>query len=209
MKNNMQQNEVSESALADKELVRIALNTKSTLVLEKLMNKYRKTVYYMMNKMVRHSDDAEDLTLEAFAKAFNKLDKYNFEFAFSTWLFKIATNNAIDFLRKKRLVTVSIFSDNEEQGSMGRIIQYKSDWPNPEECFIKKERAAVIQNYLDKVRGQYKVILEKRYIDELSYEEIAIEMQMPMGSVKANISRAKEKFNQIIMSAQPTLYNSF
>ena len=92
---------LSEKAQKDYELV-IEPPKKDQQAFAELMDKYKDSIYYMLLKMVNNNDDAEDLTLEAFGKAFNRLHQYTPNFAFSTWLFKIATNNCIDFLRKKK-----------------------------------------------------------------------------------------------------------
>jgi RNA polymerase sigma-70 factor (ECF subfamily) len=93
---------LSEKAQKDYELVQRATKGKDQQAFSDLMEKYRDPIYYMLLKMVNNNDDAEDLTLEAFGKAFNRINQYTPNFAFSTWLFKIATNNCIDFLRKKK-----------------------------------------------------------------------------------------------------------
>ena len=93
---------LSTKAVYDYNLVMLALNNGDQKAYAELLQRYNESVYFMMMKMCNNKDDAEDLTIEAFGRAFKKLEQYNPEFAFSTWLFKIASNNAIDFLRRKK-----------------------------------------------------------------------------------------------------------
>ena len=103
----MEVKQKSARAKEDYELVKLAIR-KDQRAFKKLMARYKDSIYFMVLKMVHNKNDAEDVTLESFGKAFNKLDKYDTKYAFSTWLFKIATNNCIDFIRKKRLQTTSL-----------------------------------------------------------------------------------------------------
>lgn len=158
------------------------------------MDKYRESLYFLILKMVHNRDDAEDLIQEAFSKAFNSLVNYNAEFAFSTWLFKIATNNCIDFLRKKRLQTVSLDQsrDDGEEERVGVSAQVMDQSLTPEEQVMKQQRVLRIREAVEKLSPKYKMLIELRYFDELSYEEIAERMDIPLGTVKAQLFRAKE-----------------
>jgi len=165
-----------------------------------LMNKYRDSIYYMVLKMVHNRDDAEDLTIEAFGKAFKNLSKYSPNYAFSTWLFRIATNNAIDFIRKKRLDTTSIdrsiSGDDEEGSSFAATIKGKN--LDPEEEFIKQQRMNLMREVTEKLNDKYKILIELRFFKEYSYEEIAQELNLPLGTVKAQLFRAKELLYNIL-----------
>lgn len=156
------------------------------------MARYKDSIFFMVLKMVHNRDDAEDITIESFGKAFNRLDKYDAKYAFSTWLFKIATNSCIDFIRKKRLETTSIDQTfgNDEGDEMS--IDIKSDSLNPEEKYMRKQRSISVRGTLEKLDEKYKVLIEMRYYQELSYEEIAQELNIPLGTVKAQLFRAKE-----------------
>ena len=160
----------------------------------RIMDKYRESLYFLILKMVHNRDDAEDLIQEAFRKAFNSLSNYNADFAFSTWLFKIATNNCIDFLRKKRLQTVSLDQsrDDGEEERVGISAQVMDQSLTPEEQVMKQQRVTRIREAVDKLSPKYKMLIELRYFDELSYEEIAERMDIPLGTVKAQLFRAKE-----------------
>lgn len=102
-----------------------------------LMVRYKDSIYFMILKMVNNKEDAMDLMVETFAKAFEKLEKYQPDYAFSTWLFRVATNNCIDFIRKKKLNTTSIHGMLDDDGEE-RQLQIKADVLNPEETSIKK-----------------------------------------------------------------------
>lgn len=158
----------------------------------KLMNRYRNSVYHAMFKMVNNRDDADDLTIEAFGKAFNKLPSYAPNYAFSTWLFKIAINNCIDHIRKKRLVTYSmddtITSDSSREFSHN-IRDYE---PDPEHKMIHDQKISHVRHLVQSLSSKYRAMIELRYYDELSYEEIATELNLPLGTVKAQLFRAKE-----------------
>lgn len=164
----------------------------------KLMSRYRDSIYFMVLKMVHNRDDAEDLTIEAFGKAFNNIGNYSADFAFSTWLFKIATNNSIDFIRKKRLQTTSL--DQKTQTEEGEItpIAVKDHAPDPEESMVKEQRAAKIRAAIEQLSPKYKTLIELRYLDELSYEEIAEKLDIPLGTVKAQLFRAKDMLYNIL-----------
>jgi len=153
-----------------------------------LMQRYKDSIYFMALKMVNNRDDAMDITVETFGKAFENIDKYKPDFAFSTWLFRIATNNCIDFIRKKKLNMVSINMGNDSGDD--RTFQIKSDILNPEEASIKREQREQLKFMVDKLPSRYRTLITLRYYDELSYEEIAVQLDSPLGTVKAQLFRA-------------------
>lgn len=157
-----------------------------------LMSKYRDSVYYMMHKMVKNVDDAEDLTIEAFGKAFSRLEQYSPSFAFSTWLFKIASNNCIDFIRKKRIYVTSM--DTGFVSEEGDVIYHdaRADVLNPEESIVHDQKVKHMRLLVSKLKPRYRELVEKRYFEELSYEEIADELNLPLGTVKAQLFRARD-----------------
>jgi RNA polymerase sigma factor (sigma-70 family) len=161
-----------------------------------LMQRYKDSIYFMSLKMVNNKEDAMDITVETFAKAFEKLDKYQPEYAFSTWLFRVATNNCIDFLRKKKLNTVSI--DNMVDDDDDRPMQIKADTLNPEESSIKKQQSEELKLLIESLPPRYRNLLTLRYFDELSYEEISQQLDLPLGTVKAQLFRAKYLLGNII-----------
>jgi RNA polymerase sigma-70 factor (ECF subfamily) len=131
---------LSEKALHDYNLVRDAIENKSQRAYAELMDRYRDSIYFMLLKMVNNKDDAEDLTIEAFGKAFKKLHQYTPNYAFSTWLFKIASNNCIDFIRKRKKNTFSINRTLENDEGSELEIDLKSDALDPEQTFMRKQK---------------------------------------------------------------------
>ncbi|MDX9948133.1 MAG: sigma-70 family RNA polymerase sigma factor [Bacteroidales bacterium] len=154
-----------------------------------LLNRYRDSIYFMLLKMVNNTSDAEDLTIEAFGKAFRFIDSFTPEFAFSTWLFRIATNNCIDFIRKKQLSPSPIDQIQEDIDNM--TVNIQSDLPDPEERLINDQKIAVLRQIVGQLKPRYRRLIELRYFKEYSYEEIASEMKLPIGTVKAQLFRAK------------------
>jgi RNA polymerase sigma-70 factor (ECF subfamily) len=163
-----------------------------------LMGRYKESIYYMVLKMVNNSDDADDLTIEAFGKAFKNIDQYSPQFAFSTWLFKIATNNSIDFLRKKRGITVSIDRTDDEGNEYQPAVPDKG--LTPEEHFIKNQKVQIMRSIVKSLKPRYRSLIELRYFKELSYEEISQELELPLGTVKAQLFRARELLLNILQN---------
>lgn len=162
-----------------------------------LMNRYRDSIYFMLLKMVNNSSDAEDLTIEAFGKAFRSLDSYTPKFAFSTWLFKIATNNCVDFIRKKQLAPIPFdyLQDNLDNAT----VNIQSDMPDPEESLINHQKIAALKDIVSQLKPRYKSLIELRYYKEYSYEEISSELNLPIGTVKAQLYRAKTLLYNILI----------
>lgn len=161
-----------------------------------LMNRYRDSIYYMLLKMVNNPSDAEDLTIEAFGKAFRSLDSYTPKFAFSTWLFKIATNNCVDFIRKKQLSPTPF--DNLQDNLDNVTINIQSDMPDPEESLINLQKIATLKDIVSQLKPRYRALIELRYYKEYSYEEISSELNLPIGTVKAQLYRAKTLLYNIL-----------
>lgn len=186
----------SENARNDFNLV---LNAKagSQKAYAELMQRYKDSIYFMVLKMVNNKDDAMDLTVSTFAKAFENLEKYKPDFAFSTWLFRIATNSSIDFIRKRKIITTSIDNYGSDEGD-DRMLEFKSDILNPEEFSIKKQQTEQLKEIIDKLPARYKTLIILRYFDELSYEEIALQLDLPLGTVKAQLFRARDLLSNIL-----------
>ncbi len=192
--------QLSDKAQYDFLLVESAL-TGDEKAFAKLMSRYKDTIYFMILKMVNNKNDAEDLTLEAFGKAFKNLHQYSPNYAFSTWLFKIATNNCIDFLRKRRGIYVSI-ENNHENGDNDQPIKLRSLEPDPEEKLIRIQRAILMRKIVHRLKPRYRILVELRYFREFSYEEIAQELKLPLGTVKAQLFRAREMLFKMIESTE-------
>jgi RNA polymerase sigma-70 factor (ECF subfamily) len=187
---------LSERALQDYELVQKALQGDEK-AFARLLSRYKDTIYFMLLKMLNNRSDAEDLTIEAFGKAFKNLHQYSPTYAFSTWLFKIASNNCIDFLRKRKGITVSI-ENEDEHSEMSEVARIKSKDLNPEEKLIRKQKAILLQKVVRRLKPHYQELVELRYFREMSYEEIAEELNLPLGTVKAQLFRARQMLFKLI-----------
>lgn len=192
---------LSEKAQIDFKLVQQAVKGDQKAYAE-LMSRYKDSIYFMLLKMVNNRDDADDLTIEAFGKAFKNLHQYTPDFAFSTWLFKIATNNCIDFIRRKRKFTFSIDKSMESDSGHEMQFEIKSPMLDPEENMIKKQKAILMRDVVEKLKPRYKRLVELRYFQERSYEEIAEELKLPLGTVKAQLFRAREFLYQILKNQE-------
>lgn len=187
---------LSERALQDYELVQKALQGDEK-AFARLLSRYKDTIYFMLLKMLNNRSDAEDLTIEAFGKAFKNLHQYSPTYAFSTWLFKIASNNCIDFLRKRKGITISI-ENEDEHSEMNEVSRIKSKDLNPEEKLIRKQKAILLQKVVRRLKPHYQELVELRYFREMSYEEIAEELNLPLGTVKAQLFRARQMLFKLI-----------
>lgn len=190
---------LTTKAVYDYRLVKLAVESDDQKAYAELLHRYKESVFFMMMKMCNNKDDAEDLTIEAFGRAFKKLDQYSPDFAFSTWLFKIASNNAIDFLRRKKQ-KFSVSLDNRSESSEGADYSsnIKSATLDPEESFIKKQKIENIRVLVDNLKPKYKEMIELFYFQELSHEEISQRLNLPIGTIKAQLFRARD-----------LLYNAF
>lgn len=187
----------SDKALEDFELIDRAVVQKDQQAYATLMKRYKKAVYFMILKMIRDADDADDLTMEAFAKAFKNLHKFKKDYTFSTWLFRIATNNTIDFIRKKKLKTMSLNNTLTDDGGNSVNIDVEDDDNNPQDEFIRSQRIEMVRIFVDKLPAKYRKLVKLRYFDELSYDEIAAELDKPLGTVKAQLHRSRELLYEI------------
>jgi RNA polymerase sigma-70 factor (ECF subfamily) len=181
-------NGLSDKARNDLLLVELAKNGNEK-AFSSLLNRYRDSLYFMLLKMVNNASDAEDLTIEAFGKAFRSLDSFTPDYAFSTWLFKIATNNCIDFIRKKQISPAPIDQLHDDLEHL--TVSLQSDLPDPEETLINDQKIAVLRDIVNQLKPRYRNLIELRYYKEYSYEEISTELKLPIGTVKAQLYRAK------------------
>jgi RNA polymerase sigma factor (sigma-70 family) len=187
---------LSDKARSDLQLVEQA-KLGSEKAFATLMNRYRDSIYFMLLKMVNNPSDAEDLTIEAFGKAFSNLELYTPKFAFSTWLFKIATNNCVDFIRKKQVSPTPLDHLQDSMENITMLIQ--SDFPDPEESMINHQKIAALKEIVNQLKPRYKSLIELRYFKEYSYEEISSELKLPIGTVKAQLFRAKTLLYNILI----------
>jgi len=188
---------LSDKAQYDLKVIDRALNGDSRAYAE-LLNRYRDSVYYVMLRMVSNPSDAEDLTIEAFGKAFHNLAKYVPSHAFSTWLFRIATNNCIDFMRRKSQSPRPFDQDEGEEDEVEATVA--SDMIAPDELLINRETAASLNRIVKTLKPRYRRLIELRYFEDYSYEEIASELSLPIGTVKARLFRAKVLILNMVQS---------
>ncbi len=188
----------SDKALKDFKLIDRATLENDESAFAELMSRYKKPVYHMILKMVRNVDDAEDLTIEAFAKAFKNLARFKKDYTFSTWLFRIATNNAIDFIRKKKLETYSLNTSFTDDSGESVNIDVEDGDRTPDQEAINTQKIELVRMFVTKLPAKYQRLVKLRYFDELSYEEIAKELEAPLGTVKAQLHRARELMYELV-----------
>ncbi len=197
---------LTNKALRDYKLVVAAIECDDQKAYSQLMDNYRDSVYFMLLKMTNNPDDADDLTIEAFGKAFRNLHQYTPDFAFSTWLFKIASNNCIDHIRKKRKNLISIDRPFENMDTTkDHALEIPSGALDPEEVFIKQQKIKLLRELVERLKPRYRKLVEMRYFNEYSYEEIAVELKLPIGTVKAQLFRARELLYNIMKKKQHTI----
>jgi RNA polymerase sigma-70 factor (ECF subfamily) len=192
---NTQQNtspreNASASSIEDDGFVNRALKGNESAYKD-LMEKYDRPIYFHVRKMIKEKELVEDLVQEVFMKAFKNLPSYSNEYAFSTWLYRIATNHTIDYLRKKKLQTLSI-NDPYKTKDGELEIQLPDETYATDKEIIKKERKKIVQDAIENLPEKYKAVIQLRHMEELSYDEISEELDLPLGTVKAHIFRARE-----------------
>ena len=156
-----------------------------------LLRKYERPVFNICYRMVRNEQEAQDLAQDAFVKVFAMLERYNPSYAFSNWLFKITSNLCIDSMRKRRIATLPMDQPvTSDKGEYER--QYESPTDNPETVMMKGEKMGMLAEAIDKLPEHYRIMIVLRHQEDLSYEEIADTLDVPLGTVKARIHRARE-----------------
>ena len=189
----------TEKAKRDYVLLRKALDHNDQQAYAELMRLYRDSIYYMLMRMVKNKDDAEDLTLMTFGKAFRYLDKYTPQYAFSTWLYRIALNNSIDFLRVKNNMP-QYFEEDLYTNSTTSIIDQSEDnlQRTPEDEVIDKQRLQLLRAAVSELPERYRRVIELRYYEDLAYEEIAERLDLTLSNVKIQIMRAKNMLAELM-----------
>lgn len=187
--NEIHRKDASESSLEDDRYVKRAIGGDQD-AFKLLMNKYQKPLYYHIVKMVKNHEQVEDIIQESFVKAFSNLDSYNTNYAFSTWLYRITTNHTIDYLRKKKLQTTSINEPiRAKDGEMQFQIVGNAE---TDRKIIRKERKKIVSDAIENLPEKYREVIQMRHLEEMSYQEISEELDLPLGTVKAHIFRARE-----------------
>jgi RNA polymerase sigma-70 factor (ECF subfamily) len=195
----------TDKAKRDYLLIRQAIDFNDRNAYSALLSNYRDSIYFMLLKMTNNKDDAEDLTIEAFGKAFKKLDQYTPDFAFSTWLFKIATNNCIDFIRRNKQVVYSLDREFQDEAGSELASKITADTLNPEEELMRNQKIVLMRQLVDQLKPHYRILIEMRYFKEFSYEEIASELNLPLGTVKAKLFRARDLLLNILQTSDQAL----
>ena len=196
---------LSAKAQYDVALVKRALEDKDQKAYAELMDRYQSAIFHLVNRMVFSEDDAEDLTIESFTKAFKRLHQYTPAFAFSTWLFKIASNHTIDFIRKKRINALSLDRGFSNAEGDRMEISVKDEGLDPMEALQKQERIERMREVVSQLKDRYKRLVELRYFEEKSYEEISEELNLPLGTVKAQLFRARDMMAKVLESSRETI----
>ncbi len=188
----------NERTQLDYKLVCDARDNGSHKAYADLMASYREPLYLLLLRMTRNTTTAADLTIETFSKAFLQLHRYAPTGTFSSWLFSIGVNTYIDHLRKRKVDTVSL--SDIQRTSDNDFIEYQipSNQPNPEETLIRRQRDEALKQVVMQLKEPYRQMIEMRYYDDLSYEEIAERMHIPMGTVKVRLMRAKALLAAIV-----------
>lgn len=180
----------SESSREDDVLVKKAIGGDEQAY-KKLVEKYQRALYFHILKMIKDKEQVNDLVQEAFVKAFDNLNTYSTNYAFSTWLYRIATNHTIDYLRKKKLKTLSI--DEPVKTRDGEMqMQLEDESAGTDRNIIRKQRQDMVQEAIEDLPPKYRKVIEMRHMEEKSYQEIADVLDLPLGTVKAHIFRARE-----------------
>lgn len=184
----------------DADVIRLAQQGQE-LAFREIVRRYERPVFSLVFRMVRDRETAEDLAQDAFVKVLNHIDKYSPEFKFSSWLFKIANNVAIDHLRRRRLDTISI--DGSPHASTASEVEattlsLESEQENALDELEAKELGSAIERAIALLRPEYRACIMLRHVEGRSYEEIAATLDLPLGTVKTYIHRARHELRKAL-----------
>jgi len=197
-------NAKNKAETTDWSLIQLAELSGDEKAYAQLFARHKLSVYHLIYQLVRNTELAEDLTMEVFAKAFKNLDHYQPSHSFISWLNTVAKNHTYDYLRKKRPENISI--EERLESKPGRaILQVEEPDPNPETELVTEEMNQHVHLLVNHLKPRYKRLIELRYFEELSYEEISKELGLPLGTVKAQLFRAKDLLNQILKNKKDQL----
>ncbi|MFN8179110.1 MAG: sigma-70 family RNA polymerase sigma factor [bacterium] len=183
----------------DRELVRRALEGDET-AFATIVRHYERGLYNLAFRMVRDSELARDLTQEIFVRVHRSLARYDPVYPFPSWIYRVASNLCIDWIRRRKIETVSLdapLPGGGEEDAPSR--EMEGDAPDPSEELERRERAAMLASALAKLPESHRLVLLLRHQRELSYEEIAVALDVPLGTVKARIHRAREAFRKVLL----------
>lgn len=157
-----------------------------------LLNTYWKEVYHFQFKKCRNEDEAEDITIKTFARAFDKITSFNENYQFKTWLFTISNNLYIDHVRKQKTETISL---NKNQYEIHKIVD---EDPSPADQLIQEQNLARLKYFIRQLKPHYQEVINLRFFQELSYKEMAEKLNEPMNNIKVKLLRAKKLLAEII-----------
>ena len=195
----------NEKAQRDYQLVLAARDKGDQRAYADLMRYYREPIYMMLLRMTHNPTEADDLTIETFGKAFCQLHTYTPSNTFATWLFAIASNSGIDYIRRRRLATVSLSSMSVIGSDEAHEYPMPSDDANPEEALMATQRSELLREVVGQLKPRYRTIVRMRYFEELSYDEIAQRLNIPLGTVKIQLRRARMLLAEILKSHKNSL----
>ncbi|MFT5232257.1 MAG: RNA polymerase sigma factor (sigma-70 family) [Candidatus Krumholzibacteriia bacterium] len=164
---------------------------------EEILNSYRGPIYHLCYRMTHNAEDARDLAQEVFIKVFSLLDRFDENYAFSSWLFRIATNHCIDHLRRNKLRFLSLDGGVGQDGEEYEF-QLPDKGPTPDVVLQRKEALARLEEVISELPPHYRAITMLRHDQQMSYEEIADVLSLPLGTVKARIHRARQQIQQML-----------
>jgi len=196
---------LTEKGKRDLKLINKALENGDPNAYSELMRLYRDPLYFMLYEKVSDQEVAKDLTIEALGKAFKKLHLYTPEYVFSTWLFTLARNHCIDYLRKNKLPTTSIDKMMIDEDGKRTTFDLISNDLKPDQHMQKQQRIAILRKIVDQLKPKYRDLVKLRYFKEMTYEEVAKSLNIPIGTVKAQLHRSREQLFQIMAGSRDSL----
>lgn len=198
-------NKLTKKGQRDLILVNSALKDGDSKAYNELMQLYRDPLYFMLYEKVNDQEVAKDLTIEALGKAFKKLHLYTPEYTFSTWLFTVAKNHCIDYLRKKNLPTTSINNIMFNKDGKRTSFDIVSNELMPDQKMEKNQRIAILREIVNKLQPKYRDLVKLRYFKEMTYDEISESLEIPIGTVKAQLYRSREQLFKILSGSKESL----
>lgn len=188
---NDKQQQLQESSKEDEAIIRDIL-AGNVNAYAKLQAKYKRIVAFLIRKMIRNETDVEDMVQETFIKAYAALPSFQFEYPFSRWLYKIASNRCIDHLRRKRFQSVSLDEPLHTRDGGDLYMDPVDLNATPDVTLLAKERAEMLKEALATMPDKYREVIRLRHEEELEYQEIADRLNQPLGTVKAHLFRARK-----------------
>lgn len=159
-----------------------------------LLNLYWQEVYRFLLRRTENENEAEDITIQAFSRAFDKIGTFDENYNFKTWLITISKNVHIDLIRKKKISITTETTENQEE----KVYLVADENPTPEDYIIKEQNLAKLQKNIRQLKPKYQKVINLRYFQELSYKEIALQTNEPVNNIKVKLLRAKKLLAEII-----------